>query len=220
VRVLLVTSHARMAAGIADHLQRAEAVCEVTETGEGLELGGLGYDALVVDLDDEPELVHRLRGAGVDLPIIGLARDAEAHHRIELLRQGADDVLAVPFLAQELVLRIRSLTRRHNSSDRVIAIGPLTLDLDQRQVYRDREPLHFTKREYAFFEVLALRKDRIVTQEQILGHMYRLEDEPEVKIIQVFVCKIRKKLGPAARFLETVWGRGYVLRDRATPASQ
>jgi two-component system cell cycle response regulator CtrA len=102
--------------------------------------------------------------------------------------------------------------------------GKLAVDLDTRVVSVDDQPVHLTGKEYAILELLTLQKDTIVTREMLLNHLYGAMDEPELKIIDVFVCKLRKKLAQATggdHYIETVWGRGYMLREPvATAATQ
>jgi len=100
--------------------------------------------------------------------------------------------------------------------------GKLAINLDTRVVSIDDEPVHLTSEEYAILELLALRKGSILTREMFLNHLYGGMDEPELKIIDVFVCKLRKKLAQATggnHYIETVWGRGSMLCDPAATAS-
>ncbi|HSK39619.1 MAG TPA: response regulator transcription factor, partial [Arenibaculum sp.] len=117
----------------------------------------------------------------------------------------------------ELVARIHAIVRRSKGhSQSVIRTGRLTVNLDTRTVEVDSLPLHLTGKEYGILELLSLRKGTTLTKEMFLNHLYGGMDEPELKIIDVFVCKLRKKLASATsgdNYIETVWGRGYVLRD-------
>ena len=108
------------------------------------------------------------------------------------------------------------MRRSKGHSDSVIKTGRLTVNLDTRTVTVDEKPLHLTGKEYGILELLSLRKGTTLTKEMFLNHLYGGMDEPELKIIDVFVCKLRKKLANATNgdnYIETVWGRGYVLRD-------
>ena len=108
-------------------------------------------------------------------------------------------------------------------SEPTIRTGKLLVDLDTRVVSVDDKPVHLTGKEYGILELLNLRKGTTLTKEMFLNHLYGGRDEPELKIIDVFVCKLRKKLAQATggkHYIETVWGRGYVLRDPpAMPAA-
>jgi two-component system, cell cycle response regulator CtrA len=99
-----------------------------------------------------------------------------------------------------------------------IRTGDLAVNLEKRLVTVDGNPVCLTDKEYEILELLSLRKGTILTKEMFLNHLYPEMDEPEVKIIDVFMCKLRKKLAQATggrHYIETVWGRGYVLRDSA-----
>ena len=137
--------------------------------------------------------------------------------KIKGLGVGADDYLTKPFDKRELIARIQAIVRRSKGhSDSIIRTGKLSVNLDTRTVEVDKQPLHLTGKEYGILELLSLRKGTTLTKEMFLNHLYGGMDEPELKIIDVFVCKLRKKLASAtngANYIETVWGRGYVLRD-------
>jgi two-component system, cell cycle response regulator CtrA len=104
-------------------------------------------------------------------------------------------------------------------SESIIRTGKLVVNLDTRVVSVDGRPVHLTGKEFAILELLSLRKGTILTKEMFLSHLYGGGDEPEVKIIDVFICKLRKKLAEAtggSHYIETVWGRGYLIRDDAS----
>src|ERR1700736_4333811 len=137
--------------------------------------------------------------------------------RVKGLGFGADDFLTKPFDHREWVAGIQAIVRRSTGhADSTIRTGKLLVNLDRRIVTNDDQPLHLTGKEYAIFELLSLRKGTALTKEMILNHLYGGMDEPELKIIDVFICKLRKKLVQATNgenYIETVWGRGYALRD-------
>jgi len=198
-------------------------ICDTTDLGEdGLEIGKLyDYDIIVLDLMlpdiDGYEVLRRLRAARVRTPILILSGMAELDNKIKGLGFGADDFLAKPFDRRELIARIQAIVRRAKGhSESVIRTGKLTVNLDSRTVEAEGSPLHLTGKEYGILELLSLRKGTTLTKEMFLNHLYGGMDEPELKIIDVFVCKLRKKLAVATHgdnYIETVWGRGYVLRD-------
>src|SRR6266566_6816332 len=122
-----------------------------------------------------------------------------------------------PFHKDELVARIHAIVRRSKGhAQSVIQTGDLVVNLDTKTVEVNGARVHLTGKEYQMLELLALRKGATLTKEMFLNHLYGGTDEPEVKIIDVFICKIRKKLETASQgehFIETVWGRGYRLGE-------
>ena len=223
MRVLLVEDDSATAKSIDLMLQSEGFVVDTTDLGEdGLEIGKLyDYDIIILDLMlpdiDGYEVLRRLRAARVDTPILILSGLTEQENKIKGLGFGADDYITKPFDRRELVARIHAIVRRSKGhSDSVIRTGRLTVNLDTRTVEVDSQPLHLTGKEYGILELLSLRKNTTLTKEMFLNHLYGGMDEPELKIIDVFVCKLRKKLAAATggdNYIETVWGRGYVLRD-------
>jgi len=223
MRVLLVEDDSATAQSIEMMLRSENYVCDTTDMGEdGLEIGKLyDYDIIVLDLMlpdmDGYEVLRRLRAARVKTPILILSGLNGLDDKIKGLGVGADDYLTKPFDKRELVARIQAIVRRSKGhSDSVIKTGKLTVNLDTRTVEVESQPLHLTGKEYGILELLSLRKGTTLTKEMFLNHLYGGMDEPELKIIDVFVCKLRKKLTAATsgeNYIETVWGRGYVLRD-------
>ena len=223
MRVLLVEDDSATAKSIEMMLKSEGYVCDCTDLGEdGLEIGKLyDYDLIVLDLMlpdiDGYEVLRRLRAAKVQTPILILSGLSEPDHKVKGLGFGADDYLTKPFDKNELVARIQAIVRRSKGyAESVITTGQLSVNLDTRTVEVNSHPLHLTGKEYGILELLSLRKGTTLTKEMFLNHLYGGMDEPELKIIDVFVCKLRKKLSSATggeNYIETVWGRGYVLRD-------
>ena len=223
MRVLLVEDDSATAQSIEMMLRSESYVCDTTDMGEdGLEIGKLyDYDIIVLDLMlpdiDGYEVLRRLRAARVQTPILILSGLSGLDDKIKGLGVGADDYLTKPFDKRELIARIQAIVRRSKGHpDSIIRTGKLKVNLDARMVEVNNQPLHLTGKEYGILELLSLRKGATLTKEMFLNHLYGGRDEPEVKIIDVFVCKLRKKLSAATggdNYIETVWGRGYVLRD-------
>jgi two-component system, cell cycle response regulator CtrA len=166
---------------------------------------------------DGYEVLRRLRDSRIDTPVLILSGLGQMENKIKGLGYGADDYLTKPFDKRELMARIQAIVRRsHGHSQPVITMGDLKINLESRTIEIEGRPIHLTGKEFAIMELLALRKGATLTKEMFLNHLYGGMDEPEAKIIDVFVCKLRKKISNAANgqnFIETVWGRGYVLRD-------
>jgi two-component system cell cycle response regulator CtrA len=223
MRVLLVEDDSNTAQSIALLLKSEGFICDTTDLGEdGLEIGKLyDYDIILLDLMlpdiDGYEVLRRLRAARVNTPILILSGLNEMDSKLKGLGFGADDYLTKPFDRRELIARIQAIVRRSKGhSESVIKTGKLAVNLDTRTVEIAGQPLHLTGKEYSILELLALRKGTTLTKEMFLNHLYGGMDEPELKIIDVFICKLRKKLSAATggeNYIETVWGRGYVLRD-------
>ena len=223
MRVLLVEDDPTTAKSIEMMLSSAGMVVDSTDLGEdGLEIGKLyDYDIIVLDLMlpdiDGMEVLRRLRDARVQTPVLILSGLAESEQKVKGLGTGADDYLTKPFNKEELLARIQAIVRRSKGhAQSVIDTGRLSINLDSRGVEVDGQPIHLTGKEYGILELLSLRKGTTLTKEMFLNHLYGGMDEPELKIIDVFICKLRKKLSTATggeNYIETVWGRGYVLRD-------
>jgi len=223
MRVLLVEDHSATAAGIEMILRAENVVVDITDLGEdGLEIGKLhDYDIIILDLMlpdiDGYEVLRRLRAARVRTPIMILSGLTQLDHKLKALGIGADDFITKPFDRRELIARMHAIVRRSKGhSESSIRTGRMTVNFDSRTVEVDGKRVNITGKEYGILELLALRKGTTLTKEMFLNHLYGGRDEPELKIIDVFICKLRKKLAAALgeeAYIQTVWGRGYVLRD-------
>jgi two-component system cell cycle response regulator CtrA len=225
MRVLLVEEDLIAARGITLMLKAAGAVVDQTDSGEdSLELlRHYEYDIVVLDLalpDIEGfEVVRRMRFARNDTPVLVLSGLTTPQARVKALGLGADDFITKPYDKTELLARMHAIVRRSKGfSQPTVRLGRLELNLDTREVTIDNRELHLTGKEYAILELLVLRKGMVLTKEAFLNHLYGGMDEPEVKIIDVFVCKLRKKLNRvgAEGIIGTIWGRGYMIRESAT----
>jgi two-component system cell cycle response regulator CtrA len=223
MRILLVEDDPMTAQSIDMMLKSENFVVDNTDLGEdGLEIGKIyDYDLIILDLMlpdiDGYEVLRRLRAARIETPILILSGLSGLDHKVKGLGFGADDYLTKPFEKRELIARIQAIIRRSKGhAQSIIRTGRLTVNLETRTVDVDGKPLHLTGKEYGVLELLSLRKGTTLTKEMFLNHLYGGMDEPELKIIDVFICKLRKKLSEATggdSYIETVWGRGYVLRD-------
>ncbi len=225
MRVLLIEDDPSTAQAVEVALKSEGSICDRTDLGEdGLEIGKLyDYDIIILDLMlpdmDGFEVLKRLRAANVPTPILILSGMNDTDDKVKGLGFGADDYLTKPFNRVELLARINAIVRRSKGhADSVIQTGKLEVNLQTHTASVNNANLHLTGKEYAILELLSLRKGSTLTKEMFLNHLYGGMDEPELKIIDVFICKLRKKLADAsdgANYIETVWGRGYVLRDPA-----
>lgn len=223
MRVLLVEDDPTTSKSIEMMLTHANLNVYSTDLGEeGIDLAKLyDYDLILLDLGlpdmHGHEVLRQLRLARVDTPILILSGSDDTDNKIKGFGFGADDYLTKPFHREELVARIHAIIRRSKGhSQSVIRTGKVNVNLDAKTVDVRGQTVHLTGKEYQMLELLSLRKGTTLTKEMFLNHLYGGMDEPELKIIDVFICKLRKKLTQATdgeNYIETVWGRGYVLRD-------
>ena len=223
MRVLLIEDDASTAKSVELMLNAEGFNVYTTDLGEeGLDLGKLyDYDIILLDLHLPDmhgyDVLKKLRMAKVSTPILILSGLSEPDTKVKGLGFGADDYVTKPFHKEELIARIHAVVRRSKGhSQSVIRTGKLAVNLDTKTVEVANQRVHLTGKEYAMLELLSLRKGTTLTKEMFLNHLYGGMDEPELKIIDVFICKLRKKLAAACEgenYIETVWGRGYVLRD-------
>ncbi len=223
MRILLVEDDPTTSRSIEMMLTHANLNVYCTDLGEeGIDLAKLyDYDLILLDLNlpdmTGHEVLRQLRLARIDTPILILSGSDDTDNKIKGFGFGADDYLTKPFHRDELVARIHAIIRRSKGhSQSVIRTGPINVNLDAKTVDVDGKSVHLTGKEYQMLELLSLRKGTTLTKEMFLNHLYGGMDEPELKIIDVFICKLRKKLAEATggtNLIETVWGRGYVLRD-------
>jgi two-component system, cell cycle response regulator CtrA len=223
MRVLLVEDDKATSDSIELMLKSEHYIVDSTDLGEdGLEIGKIyDYDIIILDLMlpdiDGYEVLRRFRDARVDTPVLILSGLDAPDNKVKGFGVGADDYLTKPFHKAELIARMQAIIRRSKGhSQSTIMTGKLSVNLDTHVVEVNGKPIHLTGKEYGILELLAVRKGTTLTKEMFLNHLYNGMDEPELKIIDVFVCKLRKKLTTATggeNYIETVWGRGYVLRD-------
>jgi len=223
MRVLLIEDDSSTARSIELALAAEGIICDTAEVGEeGVEIGRIyDYDIILLDLMlpdiDGYQVLLRLRSAKVRTPILILSGLSSVDQKVRGLGFGADDYLTKPFNKDELIARIHAIVRRSKGhSESVVRFDKVAINLDTRNVEVNGVQVHLTNKEYAILELLAMRKGSVLTKEMFLNHLYSSMDEPEIKIIDVFVCKLRKKLADASggvNYIETVWGRGYMLKD-------
>ena len=223
MRILLVEDDPTTSRSIELMLGHANLNVYATDLGEeGIDLAKLyDYDLILLDLNlpdmNGYDVLRKLRRARIETPILILTGEDDTESKIRGFGFGADDYMTKPFHRDELVARIHAIVRRSKGhAQSTITTGKATVNLDAKTVEVGGKTVHLTGKEYQIFELLSLRKGTTLTKEMFLNHLYGGMDEPELKIIDVFICKLRKKLSHATggeNYIETVWGRGYILRD-------
>jgi two-component system cell cycle response regulator CtrA len=227
MRVLLTIRRGDATPGIAPMLTALGMVVDRAATGEeSLELARhYDYDIVLLDLElpdmEGFDVLRRMRAGRIDTPVLILSGLSRPGASVRAFVLGADDFMTRPFDQAELAARMQAVVRRSKGfSQSRLQVGTVLLNLDSREVTVDGRPVHLTGKEYAILELLMMRKGMALSKETFLSHLYGGMDEPEMKIIDVFVCKLRKKLAQAGvdGLIGTVWGRGYIMRD-AAPAN-
>jgi len=223
MRVLLIEDDPLTAASVTAMLQAERCVVDATDLGEdGLEMAKLyAYDIIVLDRMlpdiDGYEVLRRLRAAKLRTPVLILSGMVMMEAKLRGFQLGADDFLTKPFDRRELIARLRAIVRRAEGlAQPGIRVGRLLIDPNRCVAEVDGERLPLTAKEYGILELLGRRKGSTVAKEVLLDHLYGGEDKPNAKIIDVFVCKLRKKISAATGrddYIETAWGRGYGLKE-------
>ena len=223
MRVLLIEDDRTIAQSIELMLKSERFNVYTTDLGEeGIDLGKLyDYDIILLDLNlpdmSGYKVLRSLRVSKVKTPILILSGLGGIEDKVRGLGFGADDYMTKPFHKDELVARIHAIVRRSKGlAELVINTGDLCVNLDAKTVKIGGAHVHLTPKEYQILELLSLRRGTTLTKEMFLNNLYGGMDEPVIKIIDVFMCKLRKKLANASNgkdYIETVWGRGYVMRE-------
>ena len=223
MRVLLIEDDSSVAQSIELMLKSESFNVYTTDLGEeGVDLGRLyDYDIILLDLNLPDmsgfEVLRSLRASKVKTPILILSGVASIEHKVKGRGHGADEYMTKPFHKTELIARIHAIVRRSQGhAQSIVQTGDLIVNVDAKTVHIKEVRVNLTGKEYRMLELLSLRKGTTITKEMFLSQLYGGMDEPEIKIIDVFMCKIRKKLAIASGgkdYIETVWGRGYLLRE-------
>ena len=222
MRVLLIEDDKSMAQNIKMILTKEGMVVDVSNYGEeGTEYSRLyDFDIIILDLGlpdmDGLDVLKKIRLEKISTPVLILSGTNTSDKKVQGLVSGADDYLTKPFDKSELVARIKAIVRRSQGhSKSILNVGKLEINLDSKTVCVDGDIVHLTGKEFQILELLALKQGTTLNKEQFLNHLYGGMDEPELKIIDVFICKLRKKLKKATGgddYIGTIWGRGYLLQ--------
>lgn len=217
VRVLIVEDERALQEQLARALSEHGYAVDVVGDGERADFAVATekYDAVVLDLGlprvDGLTLLRRWRDAGVPLPVLVLTARGSWHEIVEGIDSGADDYVAKPFRIEEVLARVRALIRRASGQPyRVLRCGAISLDPRQARVTREGIPVRLTSHEFRVLSYLMHHPDRIVSQGELHEHIYARGVERDSNTVEVFIARLRRKLGPA--IIETVRGLGYRLR--------
>jgi two-component system cell cycle response regulator CtrA len=223
MRVLLIEDDSATARSVSLMLKSAGFNVYTTDLGEeGIDLSKIyDYDIILLDLNLPDmsgfEVLRSLRLSRVKTPTLILSGLAGIEDKVKGFGFGADDYMTKPFHKDELVARIHAIVRRSKGhAQSVVQSSDLVVNLDTKTTEVNGARVYLTGKEYQMLELLSLRKGMTISKEMFLNHLYGGMDEPELKIIDVFMCKLRKKLANASggkNYIETVWGRGYVMRQ-------
>ncbi len=223
MHILLIEDDKAMNQTISTLLKRSGMTVEsALKAKEGLELLKIyEYDLIILDLMlpdmTGADVLRSVRALNIATPVLVLSAIELAQKKVECLALGADDYVNKPFNGEELIARVNAIVRRSKGhAEAVVKVGKMSIDLNTKVVTVADKILPLTGKEYALIELLALKKGSTVSKEQFLNHLYNGMDEPEVKIIDVFFCKIRskiKELSDGEDYITTVWGRGYILQE-------
>jgi two-component system, cell cycle response regulator CtrA len=223
MRVLLIEDDSATAQSIELMLKSERFNVYTTDLGEeGIDLGKIyDYDIILLDLNLPDmsgfDVLRSLRVSKIKAPILILTGLDTIEDKVRGLGFGADDYITKPFHRDDLVARINAIVRRSRGhAESVIQTGDLIVDLGTKKVEVNGLRVHLTGKEYQILELLSLRKGTTLSKEMFLNHLYGDTDEPDAKIIDVFICKLRKKLASASggnEFIETLWSRGYTLSE-------
>lgn len=223
MKILLIEDDCHAADIIVAALRTEGFTCDTTDTGEdAIQMTRLyQYDGIILDLMlpdmGGMELLRRLRSTKNQTPIIILSGLNGISEKVRGLSAGADDYVEKPCNNKELIARLHAVVRRAMGfSDSKITLGRISINLQTKTAKIDGSPLKLTSKEYSILELLMLKRGHTLSKDAFLTHLYdERSEEPAQKIVDVFICKLRKKLenalGTNHVYIETIWGRGYML---------
>jgi two-component system, OmpR family, response regulator len=214
MRVLVVEDESRLAKQLEVALSEAGYAVDRAADGERADFLGQTerYDAVVLDLGlprmDGLTVLRRWREAGLTTPVLILTARGSWHEKVQGIDGGADDYVSKPFRIEEVLARVRGLIRRASGhAAAVLRTGAVTLDPRVAKVTVNGAPVKLTSHEYRVLAYLMHHRDRVVSQSELTDHIYAQGHDRDSNTVEVFVARLRRKLGP--EFIETVRGLGY-----------
>ena len=222
MRILLVEDDVDLAAAVCSYLRAKAFVVDVVGRLDEARSALLAaqYSAILLDLHledgDGLELMPAVRALREQPAVIVLTARDQVSDRIRGLDAGADDYLTKPYDPGELLARLRAVQRRSGGGESVVQLGALQIDLANDMVRRDGVPVVLTQKEWALLRVMAMRPERIHTREALQDALYGLDEEADSNTLEVFVSRLRRKLG--REHIQTLRGLGYRLAFHAAPS--
>jgi len=223
MRLLVVEDDKKIASFLQKGLQEAGLSVDVSHNGiDGLSLALTEpYEAAVIDIMlpglDGLSLIERMRTRGIETPVLILSAKQSVDDRIEGLQRGGDDYMVKPFSFNELLARIQALLRRgqKGTESGIITVGELQLDPLKREVRRQNKKIELPAKEYALLELMMRNPGRVLSKTSILERIYDYSFDPQTNVVDVLVCRLRNRIDKnyENKFIHTVRGMGYVLRD-------
>lgn len=222
MRVLVVEDNKKTAAFISKALKSEGFATSVLENGDDAlsAIATTPFDAVVLDImlpgRDGLSVLRQLRAYGKRTPVLLLSARGEVNEKVEGLNAGADDYLAKPFALEELIARVRALTRRSDESkSSLLRVGDLTLDTATRTAQRGQRFIELTTREYRLLELLMRSAGRICGRMTIIEKVWDYDFDPGSNIVDVYVRRLRGKIddGFDTKLLHSVRGVGYVMKE-------
>lgn len=220
MKILVVEDDGVLGEALTGHLRRSGIEATLVQDGANADhlLATQRFDLLVLDLGlpiiTGFEVLRRVRQRGDRLPVLVLTARDELHDRVRGFELGADDYLCKPFAMQELALRIKALLRRsYRVKDEALEVGRLRLDAPARRVTVDTIPIELSPREFDVLEILMLREGRVVSREDLMQRLYDSDSEVGQNALEVFLSRIRRKIGGSGVVIRTIRGLGYLLEQ-------
>jgi len=224
MRVLIAEDEKKIAGFVRKALEEQGFVVDLADNGDDAYVlaTAQSYDAIVLDImlpgRDGLSILKQIRGRKNPVPVVLLTARSELDERLEGLNLGADDYITKPFFVEELIARIRAVTRRASGESlTILQAADLVVDLVSRQVQRGGEAIELTAREFSLLEYLMRSPGRVFPRTQILEHVWGYDFDPQSNLVDVNIQRLRRKIDPKGdrRFIETVRGVGYRFRTAA-----
>jgi len=222
MKILIVEDEHLIANAIKKGLEQEHYIVDVAFDGEkGFDLASSGdYDLVLLDLMipkmDGIEVCRQLRQQQIQIPILMLTAKSQLEDKIKGLNNGADDYLIKPFAFEELLARIRALTRRpQKSASEIITVGDLSLNLSTYEVTRQGKQINLSSKEYSLLECLMRHTNKILNKDQLIQHVWSYESDILPNTVEVYIRNLRQKIDQPfkTKLIKTIRGFGYKISE-------